>query len=112
MDDAEAARRELLRRCVPHADLDDAALVDSLDAEMARQDPGAAIELQLCCPHCGREQAVLFDIVAYLCDEIADWAQQTLADVHLLARAYGWSERDILALTPARRRSYVQMVGA
>jgi hypothetical protein len=29
-----------------------------------------------------------------------------------LASLYGWSERDILALSPARRRRYMEFAGA
>jgi len=35
-----------------------------------------------------------------------------LSDVHTLARAYGWRERDILTLSPTRRQFYLNMVGA
>ena len=40
------------------------------------------------------------------------WAQRALSDVHLLATRYGWSEREVLALTPARRARYLAMVSA
>jgi hypothetical protein len=33
-------------------------------------------------------------------------------DVHALASAYGWSEREILALSDTRRRLYLEMVSA
>jgi hypothetical protein len=33
-----------------------------------------------------------------------------LLEVHQLARAYGWSERETLALTPRRRRRYLELV--
>ena len=39
-------------------------------------------------------------------------AKRLLMDVHLLARAYGWSEAEVLALSPARRRFYLEMVEA
>jgi hypothetical protein len=35
-----------------------------------------------------------------------------MLDIHDLARAYGWSEQTILALSPARRRRYVGMLAA
>jgi len=52
-----------------------------------------------------------FDILTYLWSEIEDWAQRLLLEVHTLALAYGWSERDILAMSPRRRRLYLEMVG-
>jgi len=111
--EAPKAEQAVLKRCLGWTggeDLVPAALAERLDAEMALLDPGADIELRLRCPQCGTEQAALFDIVTHLAGEIDDWAQGVLADVHLLARAYGWSEGEILGLSPARRRSYTQMV--
>jgi hypothetical protein len=35
-----------------------------------------------------------------------------LLEVHALASHYGWTEPDVLALPPARRRAYLEMVGA
>ena len=38
-------------------------------------------------------------------------ARQTLLDVHLLASTYGWTEPDILAVPPLRRRHYLELAG-
>ena len=70
------------------------------------------MNLALDCPACGAHWQSVFDIVTFLWGEIEDWAQRLLYDVHLLASAYGWSERDIVAMTPRRRRMYLEMVGA
>jgi hypothetical protein len=32
--------------------------------------------------------------------------------VHLLASAYGWSEGDILSMSPVRRQFYLEISGA
>lgn len=119
--DAESAAHGLLRRCIRSArheglDLDPVALPQDvqsgLEAEMARIDPQADIHAELRCPGCGAGWQARFDVVSYLWGELDDWALRTLGDVHLLARAYGWSEDAILALTPARRQFYVDMVNA
>jgi hypothetical protein len=34
-----------------------------------------------------------------------------LREVHTLAWAYGWREADILAMSPARRQFYIELVG-
>jgi hypothetical protein len=39
-------------------------------------------------------------------------AERVLLDVHALARAYGWTESEVLRLTPARRSAYLQMAAA
>ena len=44
--------------------------------------------------------------------EISARAQHLLREVHLLASAYGWSEQQILELSPTRRASYLRMVSA
>ena len=43
--------------------------------------------------------------------ELDAWARRLLLDVHTLARAYGWSERDILQLTETRRQFYLNLIG-
>src|SRR5206468_730296 len=40
------------------------------------------------------------------------FAGRLLREVDALARAYGWREPDILALTPWRRDAYLQLVNA
>ena len=119
--DAQTAARLLMQRCVSAArragdPVDVAALpdavVDTLGAAIARRDPDADVRITLACPACGRESQLHFDIVSYVWSELDDWAQRLLADVHVLARAYGWSEASILALSPARRALYLEMVAA
>jgi hypothetical protein len=128
--DTEAASRELLRRCVlgvragavthdgGRADgegtIDPLALpapiMARLGEQMSHDDPGAEVRLALSCPACGEAWRVAFDIVGYLLGELDDWAHRVLVDVHTLAGAYGWGEGQILALSPARRQLYVDMV--
>ena len=50
------------------------------------------------------------DAGAVLWDEIDARARALLGEVHLLAAAYGWTEREILALGAERRASYLSMV--
>jgi uncharacterized protein (UPF0212 family) len=117
----EDAVLRLMRRCVSRAQrgadaIDVAALPEAvvarLGAEMARHDPDARVRVGLVCPACGERSQIDFDVVSYLWSELDDWAQRVLADVHTLARAYGWSEDAILALSPARRQIYLDMVSA
>jgi hypothetical protein len=49
--------------------------------------------------------------VPYLWTEISVAAQRLLIDVHALARAYGWDQDDILGMSSARRRFYLEVVG-
>jgi hypothetical protein len=119
--DAGEARRRLLAACLfavrspggeetPADALPDGVL-EAVSARMAAADPLADIELALTCPACGHAWPALFDIVSFFWTEIDAWAQLLLREIHVLAAAYGWREADILALSPRRRRAYLEMVG-
>lgn len=83
---------------------------DAVSEEMDRLDPQGNVRLSVSCPRCGHGWQALFDICSYLRSELDSWARRLLREVHLLASAYGWRESDTLALSPRRRRLYVQMV--
>ncbi|MEV6173680.1 hypothetical protein AB0L99_36400 [Streptomyces sp. NPDC051954] len=72
-------------------------------------DPGADVSLNVACPECGQATRAELDIASYLWTELDAWARDVLLDVHLLATAYGWSEPEILALSPLRRRYYLEL---
>ena len=111
----------ILERCILSVEKDGVAVdSDNLPFEvgqavatsMAQADPLAEIQLSLTCPSCRHHWRAMFDIVSFLWTEIETWAWRILSDVHTLARAYGWCERDILALSPTRRQFYLDRVGA
>jgi hypothetical protein len=81
-----------------------------LDAAMADADPQADIAIALTCPACAFAWSALFDILSYLCAEIDNWAHHTLVEVYTLARGFGWSERDILAMSARRRQLYLELL--
>jgi hypothetical protein len=109
----------LLQCCVTLARRDSAAIEPALlpagvlDAVMdavANADPQAEVRIALDCPACGHQWAMVFDVLSYLWSEIDDWAPRILCEVHDLASAYGWSEHNILAMSPARRRWYLDII--
>jgi hypothetical protein len=119
LTDPRTARETLLARClaeVRNAN-GEALTVESLPdqvvaaiaAQMAAADPQADIELRLACPACDHRWPAMFDIASFLWKELHAWALRTLRDVHSLARAYGWREADILALSPTRRQAYLDL---
>jgi hypothetical protein len=116
----EEKRRMLLGRCMLSARCNGEKIpIDGLPAEflaaiaskMAQADSQADVQLSLLCPSCGLSWQAVFDIVSFLWSEIDAWARRTLREVHTLAMAYGWSEADILDLSPWRRQLYLDMVG-
>jgi hypothetical protein len=55
---------------------------------------------------------VLFDAGSFFWSELGAWARRLLHEIHSLARAYGWSESEILTLSPARRQAYLELIGS
>ncbi|WP_370949877.1 hypothetical protein AB5J62_20350 [Amycolatopsis sp. cg5] len=114
------ARRELVTRCAVEtthrgrpSSVDDlpadaqSAMADSL----ADADTAADVRLTMPCVECGRTTSATVDIVSYLWAELDAWARAVMLEVHLLASAYGWAEPEVLALSPTRRRFYLELVG-
>ncbi len=109
--DAPAFAHALLERCagaVPADDEQRAALVAQLEAI----DPHASLALDLDCAACGHAWSEAFDVAAALWAEVAARAERVLLDVATLARCWGWSEREVLALPAARRAAYLQLATA
>jgi hypothetical protein len=115
-DESSAAIR-LLERCVLEAFCDGcsvkanelpAIVVDELSAAMEQADADA-LALALSCPVCAHRWTVDFDAGEFLWTELDAWAQRMLLEVHQLASRYGWSERDILSMTPPRRARYLSL---
>jgi hypothetical protein len=77
---------------------------------MAEADPNADLRLALTCPACEHSWQAAFDVAAFFWEELHAWARGLLREVHTLARAYGWREADVLALSPTRRRFYLELV--
>jgi hypothetical protein len=116
--DAESARRLIAERCVVPAaeavagrEALDEQTITSMARAMSEADPCLDITIDLTCPACSGIWEMIVDIAEFLWTEIVTEARRILRDVHTLARAYGWSEREILEMTPRRRQSYLELVG-
>jgi hypothetical protein len=114
--DLDAARAALVDRCVvaarrsgePIDEVPNSVLAHVVE-DMGRADPGAEISFELSCPYCAHTWSELFDIAEFFWSEVDSAAGRLLEDVGTLAAAYGWSERDILAMGPARRERYLEL---
>ncbi len=120
-NDASEASDRLLDRCLLAAQLDGVPVecdqlpgevADAVSDRMAQADPMADVQLALSCPLCDHHWQAAFDIVSFLWREIENLAARLLREVHALASAYSWREKDILALSPARRQFYLASLGA
>jgi hypothetical protein len=120
LGDVLQARSQLLQKCILEAEFNGTTIhpedlpdevVNALTSRMEEEDPQADIQFNVRCPTCGFSWQTIFDIVPYLWTEISVAAQRLLVDVHALARAYGWDQDDILSMSAARRRFYLEVVG-
>ena len=120
LSDVSEARLRLIERCLLHSaqeghtltatELPESALAALVDA-ITKFDPQVEMRFQLTCAACGHRWTVLFDILSFFWTELASRAGQLLVEVHALARTYGWSEVDILAMSETRRQRYLELVG-
>jgi hypothetical protein len=113
----EQAVRALLQRCCanPPQDVPGAwseALIAEAQAGLAALDPDGELCLDFSCASCRHAWQSVFDPGVFLWEELEAHAIGLLQAVHQLAAAYGWSEREILALPATRRAAYLQLVGA
>jgi hypothetical protein len=108
--DVEAARRVLLERIVVHGEAVTDEAAAALGERLAEADPQADVRLVLACPGCGRSWEEPFEVDTFLWQELEAWVVRLLEEVHTLASAYGWSEREVLELSPARRAAYLELV--
>src|SRR5206468_1064558 len=87
-------------------------VVEALSHAILAADPQAEIIVALSCPGCGRYWELLFDIAHFFWNEMAAQARRLLQEIDALARAYGWTEREILNLSPVRRQTYLELIAA
>jgi hypothetical protein len=86
-------------------------LAAALDQAVADLDPAAEAIGEGRCPVCGAVIHGILDGFALLASGLAS-SDRLLAEVDSLARAYHWSEAEILALPVPRRRLYLDLVHA
>jgi hypothetical protein len=118
LGDQRDAARFLLRRCVLElrgptelATLDELPEVAraGLVCAIGAHDPLTDVELNVNCPACGCQQRVGLDVASLAWHEINWRAEELIRDVDALAHAYGWTEADVLALSPRRRRADLEL---
>lgn len=119
--DEERFARVLLERCVIACSCDGRALsaqalplsaLDALSQRMEALDPAASVSFALDCPQCHAHWDAPLDLAQLVWQKLQAAAERLLLEVDTLARSYGWTEPDVMALSPTRRAAYVQMAAA
>jgi hypothetical protein len=111
----DRARDLLLRRCLAIGHDPgpvSGPVAAAVDAAMEAAAPAGAIDMLVACPECATTTAVALDVSLLLWAEVEARAVVLVAEVHALAAAYGWTEPDVLALSPRRRAAYLELVGS
>lgn len=106
----------LLEKCIVDRPLalselnESESLNDMIAATIEQHDPLGDIEFSMHCTDCSHNFQTPFDIVSFLWTELNAWCQRLMSSIHLLARSYSWTERDVLLLSPWRRQVYLNMI--
>lgn len=118
-NDVHTARLELIRQCVlearenarpvPTSQLSE-RIQEQLAHHFSEQDVFGEVQLELRCPECQWQWLAVLDVLSFFWSEICVRARTLLHDVHRLARAYAWSEAEILAMSEQRRQYYLNLV--
>ncbi len=111
--DVDEGARMLLSRCLTGISKE-RRLPDGLREMLAERigaaDPYTDLTLSLVCPACAGTWDSALDIAEFIWATLQSRARRLLHEVDELARRYGWSETHILALSQARRDSYLELV--
>lgn len=116
--DATQGTTALLERCITGISGNSAKTVSALGPDFVESfsdalleaDPNAEITFDLTCPECDYTWSLLFDVPEFLWTEVSAIARRIFREVDVIARAYGWSEQQILSLTSQRRQSYLELI--
>ena len=100
----------LRHACVLEGDAD--ADPELLDAALEAAAPALTRDVTATCPHCAAAQPVRFDLANFLVASLARERPFLLREMHLLARAYGWSLAEILSLNRDDRRALARLCEA
>jgi hypothetical protein len=113
--DAASAEVVLMERCVIVKSHSSEELPPGVRAAVARAmteaDPLAEVLADIVCPSCESAFVADVDLGGFVWAELHARALVLLRDVDTLARAYGWSEAEVLELSERRRAAYLELVG-
>ncbi len=83
-----------------------------LSEALADADPLVAFTVACHCPACDAAQQVSVDLEGLALFRLGAKQRELTRQVHRLASHYGWTEAEVLELTPARRGRYLALIEA
>lgn len=83
-----------------------------IEERMESLAPQVEWDMDVACPNCGETFAHSFDFPPFFLAEVKLGREQLYREVHYLALHYHWPESEILALTRAKRRTYLDLLRA
>lgn len=101
------ARDLLIQGCIPN-DASPSEAQQLIETLAARHSAFSTVKLS--CSECGKAWEAVHDIGEFLWREVCVTAKRLLCEVDTIARVYGWTESEILALSQNRRNCYLEMV--
>jgi len=108
--DESAAHRGMLRDLVLSGETP--ANILSVGDAFESFDPLLAFTLTTACPACHRSAEHALDLEQLAVAHLQAQRERILHNIHHLARAYGWTECEILAVPAARRARYLKLIEA
>lgn len=113
-DDVEAGARMLMSRCITRGPGAGGGLPeglrDALAERIAAADHYTDLTFALTCPACAGSWDSTVDVAEFVGRTLNLRACRLRREVDALARRYGWSEDQILALPQPRRDAYLELV--
>lgn len=80
-----------------------------VDARLEAREAEGELRFTLACTECGADWTEFLDVLDFLWREVDVAARRLMGEVAEIAAAFSWAEHDILALSPARRRVYLEL---
>jgi hypothetical protein len=84
--------------------------IEAIDEGMKAADPLVHFNITVGCPVCGEKSECFIDLEEFLLQKLHKVQQRLLDEIHCLASHYHWSEEQILAILPHRRRHYLSLI--
>ncbi|UCD64467.1 MAG: hypothetical protein JSW34_03265 [Candidatus Zixiibacteriota bacterium] len=89
---------------------EDRQLVERASVILQENDPLVAFRVDFVCPSCGEKQRAALDLQRLCLNILRSIQEGAFRAIHRLAAAYGWTEAEILRLSPRRRERYLRLI--